>query len=50
MMERLARRLMPARPGAASMAVAGTADDTLEAFDVTVHFEGSRPSTGSLSP
>ena len=40
MMNRLARRLRPARPGPAALAVAGTADDTLEAFDVTVHFEG----------
>ena len=40
MMDRLARRLLPARPGAASLAVAGTAEDRLEAFDVTVHFEG----------
>ena len=40
MMDRLARRLIPARPGAASLALAGTPEDTLEAFDVTVHFEG----------
>ena len=40
MMDRLARRLRPARPGAASLALAGTPEDTLEAFDVTVHFEG----------
>jgi hypothetical protein len=32
MMDRLVRGLRPARPGAAALAVAGTADDTLEAL------------------
>ena len=40
MMDRLARRLRTARIGAPTPGIAGTADDTLEAFDVTVHFEG----------
>ena len=40
MMERLARRLIPARPGAPTPGIAGTPEDTLEAFDVAVHFEG----------
>ena len=40
MMERLARRLRPIGRAASDPAIAGSADDTLEAFDVTVHFEG----------
>ena len=40
MMARLAQRLRPVRRAAPDPAVAGSADDTLEAFDVTVHFEG----------
>ena len=40
MMDRLAQRVPWRRRASLTAGIDGTADDTLEAFDVTVHFEG----------